>query len=49
MFNLMAFLNSHSDKLPEEARSEVNKIKTEHDKQMIQKGMIDQIHKEKPS
>lgn len=49
MFNVMTYLNSHPDKLSEEVRSEVYKIKTEHDNQMIQKGIIEQTHKEKPS
>lgn len=49
MFNLMTYLNSHPDKLSEEVRSEVSRIKTEHDNQMIQKGIIEQTHKEKPS
>ena len=49
MFNLIAFLNSNSDKLSDQARSEVRRIKNEHDKQMAQKGIISQTQKEKSS
>ena len=48
MFNLMAFLDSNSDKLSEKVKTEIKEIKQEHDKQMCQKGYSDVVRRETP-
>lgn len=49
MFNVMEFLTSNVDRLSDQARAEVEKVKQEHDKQLCQKGYSDHVRKETPT